>query len=106
MGLLGRHLRRRTSSLAYEPAIDGMRFIAIALVVLHHMAGYAHVRFAGLHGGADGVTFAPLETVAHNGSFGVQLFFAISGMVLGWPFALAAAGRRKPVALGSYFLRR
>jgi peptidoglycan/LPS O-acetylase OafA/YrhL len=47
-----------------------------------------------------------LEHVLTAGRFGVELFFIISGFVLGLPFAVQHLRRGSPVRLGSYFLRR
>jgi peptidoglycan/LPS O-acetylase OafA/YrhL len=97
-GLL--QLRRITSSGRFVPEIDGLRFVAIASVVLYHFHGFvAHQRAAP---GADSV-----QRFVEHGYRGVNLFYVISGFILGLPFAarhlqLTSAG----VSLKSYFLRR
>jgi peptidoglycan/LPS O-acetylase OafA/YrhL len=80
----------------FLPAIDGLRFVAIALVVLYHLQGYVSSR-AGLsvHGG-DG-----LHRWLVHGSYGVPLFFSISGFII----ASQWFGGRPP-SLKAYFLRR
>lgn len=98
-----RRFRRITSSGNYIAEIDGLRFIAIFLVVLFHLA-------VGLFMKAP-QRFAPpahsvLAIVAWNGFHGVELFFVISGFVLGLPFAAHRLKAAPEVPLGSYLLRR
>jgi peptidoglycan/LPS O-acetylase OafA/YrhL len=89
--------RRITTSGILIPEIDGLRFIAILSVVLFHIYGEFLVQMwnglqvhdlagtaelpAKLHSWA-----IPLRFIAH-GAYGVQIFFAISGFILAWPFA-------------------
>lgn len=96
--------RRITSSQLYFPEIDGIRFVAISLVILFHTHGY----FAGktttftdsqLHGGA-------LNNLLENGDRGVELFFVLSGFILCLPFARQFIRNDKPVLLKKYYLRR
>lgn len=86
--------RRITSSGNYIPEIDGLRFVAIAGVVLHH------------------ITLA-VATAQHRpqgmfelGQKGVELFFVISGFVLAAPFAAHFLIGAKRVRLRDYFVRR
>ncbi len=89
-----RGFRRITSSGDYLPEIDGLRFIAIILVVLYHVALYSSVARKHEQG---------LYAYAR---FGVELFFAISGFILALPFALHHLGHGKKVSIRKYFLRR
>jgi peptidoglycan/LPS O-acetylase OafA/YrhL len=69
--------RRITTQKRFIPQIDGLRFVAISSVVLLHV-------YAALERGA-----AP-EPVPLDGDIakrGVELFFVISGFILGVPFA-------------------
>lgn len=86
---------RRTSSGSFIPAVDGLRFISITLVVLYHVE---YFRLPG----------APriLRLVGSHANIGVQVFFAVSGFVLGLPFARAHLGLGPSVSLKRYFLRR
>lgn len=95
------HFRRITSSGQLIPEIDGLRFIAIFAVVLHHVALFADDTFP-----TPGPTVRAVSAWAHSGAFGVQLFFVISGFILGIPFARQhiLGGSHQPV--GAYFLRR
>lgn len=100
-------LRRITSSGGLVPEIDGLRFFAIAAVVLFHLREVAARPGAGWpgEGGASGVG-AWLAAAARQGHVGVDLFFVISGFVLGLPFAAQHLLEGPPVALGRYYLRR
>ncbi len=88
--------RRITTSGVYLPELDGLRFIAIALVVIYHLIGYLKT--------------APSDAVLHwigqYGRYGVHLFFAISGFILALPFARQHMGAGRPVSLRKYFVRR
>src|SRR5947209_1595085 len=99
-----RQVRRITTSGEIIPEIDGLRFLAIAGVFFHHV-----VRFVT---GQREVTLAEpvppdtLTRVLDAGSYGVQLFFVISGFVLGLPFAVHyLKGGHRP-ELRKYYLRR
>lgn len=90
-------LRRSTWSLHYLPVIDGMRFIAIMSVLLHHMM----VKLPKTP--ADN---ALMRAFLGYGNLGVQLFFAISGFVLAIPFLRQHVANQRPVSLRDYYLRR
>lgn len=109
--LAGR-LSRVTSSGDLIPEIDGLRFLAIFAVILHHtMAIYLP------RSGRAGVVRAPEEwfaaaqqswlvLAAYCGHFGVHLFFVISGFILALPFARKYLAGLPPPLLKSYYLRR
>jgi peptidoglycan/LPS O-acetylase OafA/YrhL len=98
-------LRRITSSGKYIPEIDGLRFIAIASVVLYHLNGFWVAKTQELYQ-QSGHLITGLNAVLSTGNVGVELFFVISGYILGLPFANKYLGDRKDVPLGSYFKRR
>lgn len=116
VGRLFAWLRRETASTTLVPEIDGLRFFAIAAVVVFHINGVlTSGTFAanGLSGNPalDDVFRTvdpnhPLHLVLNQGLVGVRLFFAISGFVLALPFAKAALLGAKPPGLKPYFLRR
>lgn len=99
-----RWLQRETRDGRWLPEIDGLRFLAIAGVLLFHMVGEV--------GGRGGFQFTVpasqqmLFRTLGNGDRGVRLFFMISGLVLALPFARATLAGGRPVSLRKYFLRR
>lgn len=101
---LGR-LARVTTSGRFIPEIDGLRFIAIALVVLFHLRSYS-LWIRPAHTYAINADNDWLARLTMHGYYGVQFFFAISGFILALPFASHFLKQRKPVKLGQYFLRR
>src|SRR3954471_14833233 len=86
--------RRITTSGEIIPEIDGLRFIAIAAVILHHLALFVSTQRKSDEG---------LLLVGQNG---VELFFAISGFILAVPFAMQYLNAGKRVKLSRYFVRR
>jgi len=79
-------LSRETSSGRFIPEMDGLRFVAIAMVVLFHLNGYLTAKAVSpqyaFTARSDWIT-----QVALVGFRGVELFFVISGFILGLPFA-------------------
>jgi peptidoglycan/LPS O-acetylase OafA/YrhL len=109
--------RRVTKSGAFIPEIDGLRFIAIASVVLLHCyAGQLDRTAKGtnLNQAIPGAAPPPVDVfnphgllrLLGHGGYGVCIFFAISGFILAWPFAQQHLLASREVALSSYFLRR
>jgi len=99
MAALLARLSRISSSGRFIPEIDGLRFVAIAAVVLHHLATFA-VQQTG------DVPKDRLYVAVIQGFFGVQLFFVISGFILSLPFAERHLEGRPAVPLGRYYGRR
>ena len=89
--------RRITTQNRFIPQIDGLRFIAIASVVLFHIYAALETRSA---------IPVPGPTNSDLAKRGVELFFAISGFILGVPFASTRLLNASPVKLKQYFLRR
>jgi peptidoglycan/LPS O-acetylase OafA/YrhL len=89
--------RRLTSQNRFIAQIDGLRFVAIAWVVLLHI-------YAAL--ATHGAVRAPWQENGDVTKRGVELFFAISGFILGVPFATARLKNGPAVKLKQYFLRR
>jgi peptidoglycan/LPS O-acetylase OafA/YrhL len=88
--------RRITTQKRFIPQIDGLRFVAIGSVVLFHL-------YATLERGAIPEPIAFNTDLAKRG---VELFFAISGFILGVPFASRYLLSAPKVNLKQYFLRR
>src|SRR4051794_39312802 len=84
MSSLIRLFRRETVSTQFIPVVDGLRFIAIAMVVLFHINVFISDRSntLGITPESQLVSIAPFWKL-HQG---VQLFFVISGFILALPF--------------------
>jgi peptidoglycan/LPS O-acetylase OafA/YrhL len=89
--------RRITTHNNFIPQIDGLRFVAIASVVLFHTYSALATRSA---------IPVPWPENLDLAKRGVELFFAISGFILGVPFASARFLNTPAVNLKRYFLRR
>lgn len=98
-------LSRETSSGRFIPVMDGLRFIAITMVILFHLNGYLAAKWPLHHSG-----FLPqsswLAKTALIGFHGVELFFVISGFILALPFATHRLASEPAVSLRTYYLRR
>lgn len=99
--LLLERVRRPEGSGGFVAEIDGLRFFAILPVVLDH-AWWTYSANVGDPGIA---LSSPAGRLFSAGELGVQLFFVISGYVLGLGFYSAAKDSRG-VGLGGYFVRR
>jgi len=97
-------LRRITSSNLYFPEIDGIRFLAILLVVLFHVYGYFRAKSGTYADSPD--NYGLINQLLENGKRGVQLFFVLSGFILCLPFALHYLKKKEKPKLGRYYLRR
>jgi len=98
--------RVTTPGRRFIPEIDGMRFVAIAAVVAVHGVSTVY----SLAGGSARFVWTPQNDVVWNlgqeGVWGVQLFFVISGFILGVPFARRHLGDGRRVGLLPYYARR
>jgi peptidoglycan/LPS O-acetylase OafA/YrhL len=97
-------LRRITSGATWIPEIDGLRFVAIFSVVIYHIASQVYSKSG--QAWTTQAWYQPIAAVIGNGARGVELFFVISGFILGRPFARHFLLGEKRVSLGSYYLRR
>lgn len=94
-------LRRRMEGGKYEPEIDGLRFFAIAIVVVGHLAE----RFQRFFPNAiehDN----PLALFLSRPGLGVYLFFSISGFILATRAMQAKSALLTATFLRAYFRRR
>jgi peptidoglycan/LPS O-acetylase OafA/YrhL len=98
------HLSRETSSGRFIPEMDGLRFAAIGMVVLFHLNGYLIAKSPVYSSAAPQSDW--LAQTAFIGFRGVELFFVISGFILGLPFAASHLKSAPPVKLRKYYLRR
>jgi peptidoglycan/LPS O-acetylase OafA/YrhL len=100
-----RRLSRETSSGRFIPEMDGLRFVAIAMVILFHLNGYLLAK-SSMHTSESLRESDWLAQIAFVGFRGVELFFVISGFILGLPFAAHHLKDAAPVNLRKYYLRR
>lgn len=84
----------RTGS-SYLPQLEGLRAVAAGLVLLTHVAS-----------SAGAVTVPVVGVLLARGTWGVTLFFVLSGFLLTRPWARAARGEADAPRLGRYFLLR
>lgn len=98
------NLSRPRTANAFVPEIDGLRFLAIFLVVLHHHHYVLRSQLAAID--SDNLLWWAYLQLAKAGGLGVPLFFVISGIVLGLPFARARLADGEAVSVKRYFLRR
>lgn len=102
-----RTFRRSTSSKNFIPEIDGLRFLAIATVVVFH---FHFLLWRHL----DGKVLMDVETSGiltagwwlSRMDLGVKLFFGISGFILSIPFFNQYWFGGRKVDLKNYFIRR
>src|SRR6478672_4858378 len=105
-------LSRRTSGGRWIPEIDGLRFVAIALVIADHaalalnVATRARVVEEPFGAATQPANLDPGSTIFSRGSVGVLVFFMVSGFVLALPFIRTQRSGQEPVPLRRYFLRR
>jgi peptidoglycan/LPS O-acetylase OafA/YrhL len=99
-----RGLSRETSSGRFIPEMDGLRFVAIAMVILYHLNGYLMMKTAFYERGS--ITPDWFCRSALVGFHGVELFFVISGFILALPFAAHHLSGAPAVSLRKYYLRR
>jgi peptidoglycan/LPS O-acetylase OafA/YrhL len=98
------HISRETSSGRFIPEMDGLRFAAIGMVVLYHLNGYLTAKSPFYRAAPPNSDW--LAQAALVGLHGVELFFVISGFILGLPFAAHYLKGSAPVNLRKYYLRR
>lgn len=94
-------LRRITSGGAFIPELDGIRFILTGIVVVVHLQMFLMMRFR-LSDSADSFT----RFLTLNGVRVIPFFFAMSGFILGLPWASHYLRGGKAVSLKHYYLRR
>jgi peptidoglycan/LPS O-acetylase OafA/YrhL len=105
MEALVRLFRRETSSTEFIPVIDGLRFLAIAMVVLYHTNLFIQEKSSSLNFAES--AYYPSANILVFGHQGVELFFVISGFILAMPFMRQRFGlTEREFSLKRYFLRR
>jgi peptidoglycan/LPS O-acetylase OafA/YrhL len=79
----------------YIPTLDGWRAVSITLVILHHSQIQSHVPILG----------PLLQSLAHFGEVGVDLFFAISGLLI-CSRLLDEESRAGQINVNGFYVRR
>ena len=83
--------------------VDGLRFIAIfSVLVFHVFFAATNVTSIKLAASPFDFLFLPVS----NGHRGVELFFVLSGFILGLPFAAHYLTQGPAVSIGRFYLRR
>jgi len=94
--------RQDVRQLPHVPALDGLRGVAVLLVVLCHTPLLVHP-------GLDKVTTAPgfgwLNTVARGGFLGVDIFFVLSGFLI-TSLLLGHVARTGTIGFRRFYRRR
>ncbi len=104
MNIKNLNFKRITSSGNFIPEIDGLRFIAISVVIFFHLGEYLEI--FDLNQYSDNIDYSALRYITQKGAVGVPLFFVLSGFILGLPFAKHHLLDEESVSLKKYFLRR
>jgi peptidoglycan/LPS O-acetylase OafA/YrhL len=81
-------------SRKHVPALDGVRGIAILLVLVHNLSIREH---------GSGVAVAAWDALVNAGWVGVQLFFVLSGFLI---TGILLDDRERPHALRTFYIRR
>lgn len=103
LSALSQRLRRPVAGGAYSAEIDGLRFIAIAIVVVGHFMERA-VRFFPV--AQDELASNRFADLVQRPGMGVYLFFAVSGFILARQAMKATVSPLSRQFLKSYFGRR
>jgi peptidoglycan/LPS O-acetylase OafA/YrhL len=109
---LRQRFTRVTSSVALIPQVDGLRALALLLVMGHHVFAIYLMQTHRLGTQLlprDWDAIAPRSALVNWGlhlAFGVPIFFVISGFVLALPFARSIFSRKPFPSTGLYLLRR
>lgn len=101
------NLQRVVTEGVYLAEVDGLRFIAILLVILQHLSERL-IRNTPVEFTIP-IKDDPFAFLVSRGTVGVFLFFAISGFVLCLPFAKSIASEDKNVKkpnLKNFYIRR
>ncbi|MFT4639335.1 MAG: peptidoglycan/LPS O-acetylase OafA/YrhL [Verrucomicrobiales bacterium] len=96
-----KHLSRVSTSREWFAEIDGLRFVAILVVVIFHSNKHFF-----LDPSEEMPGWNVVSALSQKGWFGVQMFFVISGFILALPFARQHLVQNRAVVLKDYYFRR
>jgi peptidoglycan/LPS O-acetylase OafA/YrhL len=99
---LATRLRRITTGGDYVPEVDGVRFLAITMVLLHHVNERVLRRSFLRYGW---MVSSDLNHTISTGALGVVIFFALSGYVL-YQLLYRRVQKDNQVGVKRYFVRR
>ena len=94
--------RRITNSGPWVPEVDGIRFVAIALVLLQHIHERVLRRAGDVY---PGVHSSWLDRLLMQGDAGVWIFFSLSGYILGKSL-ISRMDSGVPVSVLTFYSRR
>jgi peptidoglycan/LPS O-acetylase OafA/YrhL len=98
-------LTRKTNTISFIPQIDGLRFLAIFMVIVFHINTFVITKAQFVFAKSP-LDYWWLYQILYTDRKGVMLFFVISGFILALPFAKNYWKNEKPVDLKKYFFRR
>lgn len=93
------------SDVGFIAPVEGLRGVAVLLVILFHYVIVLDARFADPWVAAIDA-WLPAKVIARNGMIGVDLFFLITGFLLVLPWLVAADEGRAAPAAGDFYRRR
>lgn len=97
-------LGRKTNTSLFIPELDGLRFLSIFLIVVLHCQTIMLKFFPQLQPvSASGKT---VHYLVESGSVAVEIFFIISGFILGFPFVRQHILKGPKVTLSQFYMRR
>jgi peptidoglycan/LPS O-acetylase OafA/YrhL len=82
--------------VGHQDSLDGLRAIAALAVLVTHVAAQTGFSYTG----------SPASWIASRGDVGVPIFFALSGLLLFRPWAMAALGGASAPDVRTYGIRR
>ena len=89
------------------PEVDGLRFLAITMVVVFHILGYVFIKyFDSISVHDTGMIASAFNKLVVTLPQGVELFFVISGFVLSLPFAKYYLKGANELSIKKFYMRR